>query len=252
MSEMRLPDQGDPVDEAALRAELTPVDSIGLEGVPVDHQLPARSGPSHGPSTDGALDPEAARLGILETRSRMSETIDQIEEQLLRRKERLQARLDLRGQLRDQLAPAREVVEARPLAVLGGAVLLGAVVGYLTGGGEDGRGLDEPGPENRQEWRRRARRWESRSRELMRLNAELDEEVRRLRADLGDGADDESGGGWLSGVAGAVGAMLGRRATRTVVQLEEEDLPGDYHPSVSYDHFAHRQRTREPDDPLQG
>jgi hypothetical protein len=229
--------------------------------VPVDHQLPESSGPSHYAGGEGAADPELARREILQTRSRMSDTIDQIEEQILRRKERLQAQLDVRGQLRERLTPVRELVERQPLAVFGGVLGAGLLLGYLTGERDEaeaprgprlsaGEDFDVGG---RNGWRRRARGWEARSRELMRINAELEDEVRRLREDLDDDAGES--GGWLSGVARAVGGILGRAGAtevETVVEIEEEDLPGDYHPSVSYDQFSQGQRVREPGDPLAG
>lgn len=243
------------------------------EGPPAGHALPGGpesadpvlvTGPAVAPDLPlaaGALpadvDPDTARQEIVRTRARMSETIDQIEEQLLRRKERLQEQLDVRGQLRERLAPAREVVEQRPLLLFGGVFAAALALGYLTGesASDDdvevevrGEG-DVRGPS----WRSRSRTWERRSRELLRRNHELEDELRALRARLDDHLGEEETG-WLgSAVAGAVGTWFAGRPAREqpIVELDEHDLPGEYHPSASYDQFAQTQRTRAPEDPLQ-
>lgn len=81
-----------------------------------------RSGPE-GLTTD---DPEQARAEIAMTRARMSETIDEIEDALLRRKERIQDRLDIFSTVRE-----------RPLPAAGIAFGAGLVLGLLTGGSDD-------------------------------------------------------------------------------------------------------------------
>lgn len=77
-------------------------------------------------------DPEAARAEIEATRARMSGTIDEIEDALLRRKEDIREKLDV-------LAPVRE----QPLKTLG--MIFGAtlVLGLLTGGGRS-KHRDDP------------------------------------------------------------------------------------------------------------
>jgi len=77
-------------------------------------------------------DPELARAEIAQTRARMSETIDEIEDALLRRKERIQNRMDL-------LAPVRE----RPLQAAAVALGAGLLLGLLTGGGDDEEDEDD-------------------------------------------------------------------------------------------------------------
>ena len=70
--------------------------------------------------------PEVARAQIEATRARMSDTIDEIEEAILRKKEKLRAKLDV-------LAPVRE----RPLQTIGAIFGVGLALGLLTGGGDD-------------------------------------------------------------------------------------------------------------------
>jgi ElaB/YqjD/DUF883 family membrane-anchored ribosome-binding protein len=71
-------------------------------------------------------DPDLARAQIEATRARMSETIDEIEGVLVRKKEEIQNRLDV-------LAPVRE----NPWPSMGIALGAGLVLGLLTGGGDD-------------------------------------------------------------------------------------------------------------------
>ncbi|HEX6068963.1 MAG TPA: hypothetical protein VFZ18_04050 [Longimicrobiaceae bacterium] len=70
--------------------------------------------------------PEVARAQIEATRARMSDTIDEIEGAILRKKEELRAKLDV-------LAPVRE----RPLQAVGAIFGIGLALGLLTGGGDD-------------------------------------------------------------------------------------------------------------------
>lgn len=185
-------------------------------------------------------DPDTARLEIVETRARMSETIDQIEEQLLRKKMRLQEQMDVRGQLRERLSPVRERIDRQPLAAIGAVFATGLLLGLLTGGDDDD---DLRLPEARE------RHHHDRMLLLERENELLEEEVRVLRARL----DEETDAPW----GGLFGLFRGRRRaprrTEYVVEIEEEDIPGDtYHPSASYDQYAATQRGRVPGDPLQG
>ena len=69
-------------------------------------------------------DPEAARAEIEKTRARMSETIDEIEDVLQRKKAEVQEKLDV-------TAPVRED-PVKVLSIIFGAAL---VLGWLTGGG---------------------------------------------------------------------------------------------------------------------
>src|SRR5690606_12413565 len=131
----------------------------------------ARAGetyPAGAPAPEEGGDPEVAREQIERTRARMSETIDEIEDVLVRKKEQIQERLDF-------LAPVRE----RPLASLGVVLGAGLVLGLLTGGGDDEdrsythrRTLDE--------LQDRAESWERRARRLMRVAREQEEELAAL------------------------------------------------------------------------
>src|SRR5690606_25896658 len=71
--------------------------------------------------------PAAARAEIEATRARMSETIDEIEDVLLRKKEKIRDQLDV-------LAPVRE----QPLKTLGMIFGAALALGVLTGGGGKG------------------------------------------------------------------------------------------------------------------
>jgi ElaB/YqjD/DUF883 family membrane-anchored ribosome-binding protein len=71
-------------------------------------------------------DPEAARAQIEQTRERMSQTIDEIEDALLRKKARIQDRLDILSPIRDN-----------PLPAVGAVFAGGLILGLLTGGGDD-------------------------------------------------------------------------------------------------------------------
>lgn len=121
-------------------------------------------------------DPETARAEIEATRARMSGTIDEIEDALLRRKEDIREKLDV-------LAPVRE----QPLKTLGMIFGAALVLGLLTGGGksrdreEDKRtsrrvrvDVDENEAEDDGEeeaalaWQR-AEEWEDRAHRLLRI-----------------------------------------------------------------------------------
>src|SRR5690606_2385148 len=71
---------------------------------------------------------DAARSDIERTRERMSETIDEIENVLLRKREEIRSRLDLLGRARE-----------RPFVAVGIAAGSGLLLGLLTGGRTKGR-----------------------------------------------------------------------------------------------------------------
>lgn len=162
---------------------------------------------------DSDLDsPGGARAQIEETRERMSETIDAIEEQLLRRKEEIQERLDI-------FAPVRE----RPLPSVGAALGAGLLLGLLTGGGDkdedrDSRGsrgfdagdlaggaagfaaLSDDAADDDEYFAQRAGMWEARARRLLdvaetrdRQLDELHEELRQLRQQFAAGGIGAAG-----------------------------------------------------------
>ncbi len=143
-----------------------------------DHLLAASAGPGT-PGSAAIDDPTVARAEIEQTRARMSETIDEIESVLLKKKERLQDRLDV-------MAPVRE----RPIPSVAMVFGAGLVLGFLTGGGSDhddddiDAHLSEDLDVDR--WTSRSRTWEKRARRLARVARAQDEELQELHARLGD------------------------------------------------------------------
>lgn len=109
-------------------------------------------------------EPEAVRAEIATTRARMSETIDEIEDALVRKKERIQDRLDV-------LSPVRE----HPFRSVGIVFGAGLLMGLITGGG----GEDEEEYEYSGDWTAddRARKWENRARRLLEIARDQEEEL---------------------------------------------------------------------------
>jgi hypothetical protein len=137
-----------------------------------DHLLPATTHAAPVGTIAQVDDPELARLQIEQTRARMSDTIGQIEETLLRKKEAVEERLDV-------MAPVRRKARENPYPIIGGVFLAGLILGYLTGESDDD---DEPTPAVRRyavdfdrerahgtHWEERAHTWERRARRLMDL-----------------------------------------------------------------------------------
>jgi hypothetical protein len=158
-------------------------------------------------------DPDVARSEIEQTRARMSSTIDTIEEVLLRKKEKLQDRLDV-------MSPVRE----RPMLSVGAVFTGGLLLGLLTGGGSDGNGRAEAvygegvdGHDGHDaEWKELAHTWEGRARGLQKLARTQEEELRdlRKRMDRLEGTESHGlyaaghGSGEESHGVGALGATL--------------------------------------------
>jgi ElaB/YqjD/DUF883 family membrane-anchored ribosome-binding protein len=210
-----------------------------------DHLLPEHAGRGVPGTVAATDDPDVVRGEIERTRARMSSTIDTIETVLLRKKERLEEKLDV-------TAPVRRVVRDNPWPVVGGVFGAGLLLGYLTGGGDkehhapprqlhgdtDGGGTVpggfgvEAGETYGADWRERSLQWERRARTLMKTCHRQDEEIRHLRSAIGAADVDEGeseGGGWTSAVAqtvsGFVSNLFGGRGggeREYVVELEEE------------------------------
>ncbi len=126
--------------------------------VPADHA-------AHDPE-----DPSVARAQIERTRARMSETIDEIEEVLVRKKESIQDRLDF-------LSPVRE----RPFAATGVVFGAGLLLGLITGGNEGGARASY----HDDDLEMRAETWERRARRLLRIAREQEDELEALSARRG-------------------------------------------------------------------
>lgn len=135
-----------------------------------DHLLPETTHAAAPGTIAQVDDPDLARMQIEQTRARMSDTIGQIEESLLRKKEQVEEKLDV-------MAPVRRKARENPYPVVGGVFLAGLILGFLTGGDDDD---DEPTPAVRRyavdfdreraygnHWEERARTWERRARRLM-------------------------------------------------------------------------------------
>lgn len=163
-----------------------PDDREPKETVESDHLLPAST---HAPQP-GVIaeidDPGLARLQIEQTRARMSDTIEQIEQTLLRKKEHLEERMDV-------MAPVRRTARENPLPAVAGVFLAGLVFGWLTGGDDDD---EEPAPAVRRfapdfdrersyvdRWEERSRTWERRARRLMEVANRQEQELMEARGE---------------------------------------------------------------------
>lgn len=145
-------------------------------------------------------DPDVARAEIEMTRTRMSETIDDIEDALLRKKARIQDRLDV-------LAPVRE----NPLPSAAAALGAGLLLGLLTGGDDDesddryevrARAYSGDFDDELLQAEERAATWEARARRLMKLAREQEEELEASSRGRGRDWDDEEYDDELDDVSG--------------------------------------------------
>lgn len=154
--------------------DLTPDTALAGGAAPriteTDHLLPETTHAAAPGTIAQVDDPDLARLQIEQTRARMSDTIGQIEETLLRKKEQVEEKLDV-------MAPVRRKARENPYPVIGGVFLAGLILGFLTGGDDED---DEPTPAVRRyavdfdrerahghHWEERSRTWERRARRLM-------------------------------------------------------------------------------------
>src|SRR5688572_6775896 len=122
-------------------------------------------------SGQSSPDAAAARAEIDRTRARMSQTIDEIEENLVRKKEVLRERLDLAARVR-----------AKPLHAAGIAIGGGLILGLLFGPRKRAKVPEED---------ERAALWESRARRLLSVTRALEEEIQELESALEDYAEDD-------------------------------------------------------------
>lgn len=156
-----------------------------------------------GPGGTGTADPDATRAEIEQTRVRMSETIDEIEDALLRKKENIQDRLNVFG-------PVKE----NPLPSVGIVFGAGLLLGYLTGEDDDDDNDQvhhrHVSTEDDEFWVRRASDWEARARRLLDLAKRQEVELSELRgrhematAATAGAAVSGAGTGAAMGAAGA-------------------------------------------------
>lgn len=150
-------------------------------------------------------EPLAARTEIEMTRARMSETIDEIEDVLLRKKAKIQDRLDV-------LAPVRE----RPIQSAAAALGAGLVLGLLTGGGDDDRhegrfdfdGETDDFDDRLQDAEERAATWEARARRLMKVAREQEADLEGAY-ESDDGMMPDEISGMRDRIADGVSGFLG-------------------------------------------
>ncbi len=151
--------------------------------------------------------PEQERAEIEVTRARMSETIDEIEDALVRKKASIQDRMDV-------LAPVRE----QPMQSLGIALGAGLLLGFLTGGRKRSD-VEMDGPDE-EFWERRSRDWESRARRLLQIAQEQEDELEsmdgRWSGDHHENGHNESG---LSRLRDTVVENLSGYVSKAVEQM---------------------------------
>ncbi|HEY0024473.1 MAG TPA: hypothetical protein VGB24_16280 [Longimicrobium sp.] len=133
-------------------------------------------------------DPELARLQIEQTRARMSDTIEQIEEALVRKRAQVEEKLDV-------MAPVRRKARENAFPLLGGVFLAGLVLGYLTGESDEDEGarpaIREFGMNQDVRGRaaysthsqEKAELWERRARRLMEVANQQEAELAALRGE---------------------------------------------------------------------
>lgn len=154
-----------------------------------DHLLPEHTHASSPGVIAQTDDPELARMQIEQTRARMSDTIDQIEGALLRKKEDLQEKMDV-------MAPVRRKARENPWPIIGGVFAAGLILGLLTGGDDDDDEEKGPQPAVRRfaadfdrerahgyHWEERAHTWERRARRLMDLANRQEAELLALQGE---------------------------------------------------------------------
>ncbi|CAN5284054.1 hypothetical protein BH24GEM2_BH24GEM2_09460 [soil metagenome] len=167
-------------------------------------------------------DPDAVRSEIKNTRERMSETIDEIEDALLRKKENIQERLNV-------FSP----VQNNPLPSVGIAFGAGLLVGYLTADDDDDDDHHHPDDDHHHPdsdddefWSRRASDWEARARRLLDLAKRQEVELSELRGRGGvtGAAASATAGMAAAGMASrASGASAGSSSDTYEVTLEEDE-----------------------------
>jgi hypothetical protein len=107
-------------------------------------------------------DPQAAREEIERIRARMSGTLDEIEENLVRKKEQIREALDVGSHIR-----------RKPLHAAGAVLVAALLLGFLSAGGQKEARI-------RKKYAKRVLHWENRARRLLAIAREQEAEIDRL------------------------------------------------------------------------
>ena len=86
--------------------------------------------------TNGDASLAAARQEVERSRARISGTLDEIEDRIVEKRERLRQRFAIVDRVKDR-------IERAPLGAVGAAVGVGLLIGMLGGGSDDDEDLDE-------------------------------------------------------------------------------------------------------------
>ncbi|MDR0786970.1 MAG: hypothetical protein LBG44_03795 [Gemmatimonadota bacterium] len=114
---------------------------------------------------------EAAREEIERTRARMSDTIEEIEAHLLRKKEEIRDRLDIASRIRED-----------PIRAAAIAIGAGVLVGFLTGGGGRAKRRFKQEKELRRREEESAELWERRARKLLAIGRKQQTRIEKLES----------------------------------------------------------------------
>jgi ElaB/YqjD/DUF883 family membrane-anchored ribosome-binding protein len=185
-----------------------------------------------------------AREAVERSRQRISSTLDALEERIVEKKHEIKDRVDV-------MRPVRERISERPFTAVAIGLGVGAFLGALGGGDDDGdvhrrrsgrvsgRLLEDDDREELKEWRRARRR---RLRAAMRRSEAERGEVRSGRGRDEDDSDDsrfdalkhQLMGAITSAVTTAITKRVRRMATENVGSLVDSVIGGDDHGSSTY------------------
>lgn len=183
MADLNVTRDDDTVPDAIRAAGVAPAVPI----TDAEHLLPAETHAAAPGVIAQVDDPDLARMQIEATRARMSDTIDQIEGALLRKKAAVEEKLDV-------MAPVRRTARQNPYPILGGVFAGALLLGWLTGRRDDDDrgvrpavrelGMDQDVAARAaygSHWEEQSRTWERRARRLMEVANRQEEELAALR-----------------------------------------------------------------------